>query len=158
MHKSSSIIISFMLAPANEIILDKYKGKWFEIASFPAWFARGCKKTTAEYTIKPNSAKVQVLNTCEVNGKQRKARGSAKTSSMPNVLKVGFPPFEFLRADYIIEFVDNMFQHAVVGSSSKRYLWILAREPIIDDEIYSFLVDQARKKGYDTSRLVKTPQ
>jgi lipocalin len=47
----------------------------------------------------------------------------------------------------------------VVGTADRRYLWILAREPLAEAE-YAALVETARAAGYDVARLVrrgKTP-
>lgn len=146
-----------MLQPAKKIELDRYLGKWHEIASFPFIFQRGCSGTTAEYSLKGNGD-VKVFNSCDVKGKKKNATGSAKLSKKENVLRVGFPPFEFLRADYIILFLEENYKYVVVGSSGKNYLWILAREKNIDNDVYEFLVDVARKEGYDVNRLVRTKQ
>lgn len=144
-----------MLKPAEKIEIKRYLHEWHEIASFPFIFQRGCTNTTAEYSLKENGD-VKVLNTCLVNGKTKIATGSAKKSKKSNVFKVGFPPFEFLRADYIILFVDEGYNHAVIGSSMKRYLWILSRSPSVDDDVYEFLVSIAEKEGYDVARLQRT--
>lgn len=136
--------------------LDRYLGKWFEIASFPFFFQRGCANTTAEYSL--DGSTIRVTNTCRIGltVPEKVAVGSAKTSGKPNVLKVGFPPFEFLRADYIILFVDETYSYVVIGSTGKRYLWILARDYRIDPEIFDCLVTVATDAGYNTDRLVRT--
>lgn len=143
------------LKQAESIDLSRYLGKWHEIASFPFYFQRNCEKTTAEYSLISEN-ELKVLNSCEVKGKKKTATGSAKTSKKENVFRVGFPPFKFLRADYIIEFVDDDYKYAVVGSSGKRYLWILAREKAIEEDVYNFLVSVAGEKGYKIERLKKT--
>lgn len=144
-----------MLKPADKIDLSKYLGKWYEVASFPFIFQRGCSNTTAEYSMKENGD-VKVLNTCKASGKDKLATGSAKTSGRENVFRVGFPPFEFLRADYIILFVDVDYKYAVVGSTAKRYLWILARDYHIDPKVYDELVSKAKGEGYNVERIQRT--
>jgi len=141
-----------MLSKARTIDLDKYLGKWYQIAAFPAWFQRGCDSTTAFYR-KVNDY-ISIFNTCRSkNGIKNTAFGAAKPFSR-NVLKVQF--FPLISADYTIEFVDEEYQHAVVGSGKKKYLWILAREKSIPCSVYDELVKIAKKKGYDVKRLVKT--
>ena len=141
-----------MLTKANKVDLKKYIGIWHQISSFPAWFQNGCKDVTAEY--KPVDGKVSVLNTCKYkNG----FKTTAKAKAFPvknNVLSVSF--FPLINADYIIEFVDTGYEYAVVGSTGKKYLWILARKKVMEKEVYDYLVKVAEKKGYDVSRLVKS--
>ena len=48
--------------------LEKYLGKWYEIAHLPARFQDGCSETKATYTLLENG-NVSVLNECNRNGK-----------------------------------------------------------------------------------------
>ena len=43
--------ISQPLQTVPYVDLKKYAGKWYEIASFPQRFQKGCNFTTAEYTL-----------------------------------------------------------------------------------------------------------
>src|SRR6187551_3163763 len=59
--------------------LNKYAGKWYEIASFPQRFQKGCHCTIAEYTLTDNGY-VIVVNKCNkgsINGKQSSIKGKA---------------------------------------------------------------------------------
>lgn len=47
----TSIAMSQTLQTVPYVDLNKYAGKWFEIASFPQRFQKGCNCTTAEYTV-----------------------------------------------------------------------------------------------------------
>lgn len=132
------------------IDLDKYIGSgkaWHELASFPAWFQRECKNATAEYARREGF--VEVKNTCDREGKRDVKIGKAFTTDRDNVLKVQFQwPF---KADYVIEYVDDAYTNAVVGSTGKRYLWLLSRKPT--QKNLEILTEKAREKGYDVGRL-----
>jgi apolipoprotein D and lipocalin family protein len=136
----------------KKVNLDKYTGKWYEIASFPAWFSRGCENATAEYTRKDDYVRVE--NTCQTRKKKRRQVGKAFKTKKDNVLKVQF--FAPFKSDYIIEFVDNNYKYAIVGTSGKDYLWILSRSRNISQEKFDDLVTIARKAGYDVSNLEVT--
>ncbi len=142
------------------IDLNRYQGKWYEIAHLPVWFQRDCAAdTTATYTRKPDS-KIGVLNTC------RKADGSIKTASGtahvagdngPNTkLKVTF--FWPFYGDYWIIDLDPQYQWAVVGEPRRQCLWILSRTPHMPPALYNQILDRARAQGYDLSRLIVTAQ
>jgi len=132
--------------------LDRYIEKeWNEIASFPAWFSKGCRNTKAKYT--DMGKFVEVNNSCDVKGKRKVQIGKAFPTDDENVLKVQF--FAPFKAPYKIEFIDDDYQNAIVGSG-KGYLWILSRDEQISDEKYQELVEIAKKKGYNTDKLVKT--
>lgn len=140
-----------MLQQADKIDLDRYLGEWHEIASFPAWFQKGCLETKALYT-KTKDDKIGVKNTCKDKyGTKRIAQGTAVPTRKANVLQVQF--FPLIKSDYIIEFVDKNYRYAIVGSNDKRYLWILSRSKHVLEETLNDLVNIARKKGYDISKL-----
>ena len=60
--------------------------------------------------------------------------------------------------DYRILRVDGDYRHALVGGDGADYLWILAREPKISIAMRNTLLAEARRRGYDTSRLIWVKQ
>ncbi|KAG4946997.1 hypothetical protein AAZX31_15G195200 [Glycine max] len=146
--------------------LERYMGRWYEIASFPS---RNQPKdgvnTRATYTLR-NDGTVQVLNETWSNGKRGHIEGTAFKSNRTSdeaKFKVKFyvPPFLPIipvTGDYWVLFIDGDYQYALIGQPSRNCLWILSRKPHLDDEIYNKLVQRAKDVGYDVSKLHKTPQ
>lgn len=140
--------------------LERYAGKWYEIARLPNRFQRGCTgNVTATYTLRPDG-KIQVLNQCrDERGRTKSARGTARAAGKgePNTkLKVTF--FWLFSGNYWIIDLDPGYRWAVVGEPRRRYLWILSREPQLDDETYQGIVERAAAKGFDIHRLIRTAQ
>jgi len=54
--------------------------------------------------------------------------------------------------------LDKDYKWAVIGSSSEKYLWILNREPQMENELYIELLERLTKRGYDVSKLIKVEQ
>lgn len=145
----------------NEFQLDKYLGKWYEIARFPHNFEKDLQGVTATYTMMDNG-KVRVLNQGyrgSLDGKISSAKGKAYlvSSAHPPKLKVSF--FLFFYADYNILALDyENYQWAMVGSSSPKYLWILSRKPELDSQILEMLKNKARELGYNLDKLQMVAQ
>lgn len=140
--------------------LEKYLGTWYEIARFDHSFERGLQGVTATYSLKPDG-KIQVLNQGyknSLNGKFKKAVGKAKLASpeTPRNLRVSF--FWNFYAPYNILELDPDYRYALIGSNSSDYLWILSRTPQMDDKTYQQLLEKAKLRGYDTSKLIKVLQ
>ncbi|HEY1045108.1 MAG TPA: lipocalin family protein [Bacteroidia bacterium] len=140
--------------------LERYAGKWFEIASFPQRFQKGCNCSTAEYTL-TDKKYITVENRCNrdsVNGKQSYIKGKAfvvKNSGNAKLKVQFFWPF---RAKYwIIDLADD-YSYAVVSHPNKKYLWILSRTPVMSDSIYQQIVFRIKEKGIDVSKLKLTKQ
>ncbi len=150
----------------ESVDLEKYAGKWFEIARYPNRFQKKCAgEVTATYTLKQDK-KVEVLNECtKENGEITKALGEAKiVDDKTNAkLKVRFAPgwlswLPFVWGDYWILELDGDYRYAVVGSPDRDYLWILSRETSINEESYSGLLRKVEEMGFDPKKLVKTRQ
>ena len=131
--------------------LNRFLGNWYEIARFDHRFERGMEQTKATYVLR-DDGKVSVLNTGIKDGKQSEAKGVAKLTSTPSLLRVSFwRPFY---SDYRIMLIDEDYQYALVGSGSDDYLWILSRTPQISGEIKDLLLAEAQRRGYDTDKLI----
>ena len=139
----------------------KYLGKWYEIARLPNSFEKDMCCVTAEYSLK-NEKRIRVLNSGYKKCKDGKYKTATGTARVPNALKPGELQVSFFRpfwGDYYIIYVDEYsYQYALVGSPSREYLWILSRTPVMEEDIYNNLVQQAEKKGFETSKLIKVRQ
>ncbi len=140
--------------------LQKYSGKWHEIASFPQQFQKGCHCTTAEYTISEKGY-VIVENRCNrdsINGKQSYIKGKAFADKNTGNAKLKVQFFWPFRAKYWIIDLANDYSYAVVSNPNKKYLWILSRTTKMDIEIYQQIIKRLMEKGFDLTKLQNTVQ
>jgi len=149
------------LSVVPKVDLDRYLGKWYEIATIPMRFQLGCNCVTAEYSLKENG-RVKVVNSCRKDsptGPFKSVTGQAKVVKGSNnaKLKVSFF-WPFWGNYWIINLDDKDYQWAVVSDPSRKYLWILSRTPQMDDELYLKLVDYCKSVELKTDLLVKTDQ
>ena len=138
--------------------LQRYSGKWYEIAAFPMFFQRRCiGDTTAEYQMSPGGD-VKVVNRCRTETGFDEAVGKAwPVNGRGNgQLKVSF--FWPFRADYWIVGLDEAYRWAVVGNPNRKYLWILSRSPQLPRDQLDAALEVAASQGYDISQLKYTPQ
>lgn len=140
-----------------DLDLPRYMGRWYEISAIPHWFERGCADTTADYTLRPDG-RVNVLNTCLRGNEKIKAKAVAWRPSQNNPAKLKVMFFWPFRADYWVLAHDPEYQWAVVGHPSRRYLWILSRQPTMPPVLYQALIKQIVERGYDPALLRLTPQ
>ncbi len=144
----------------QELDLERYMGTWYEIARFNHRFERNLVGVTATYSLR-DDGKITVINAGYKNsldGKFKKSKGKAKQPNPddPGKLKVSF--FLFFYADYYILELDENYQWALVGSSSANYLWILSRNPKLDQETLDCILKKARERGYNTDELILVEQ
>jgi apolipoprotein D and lipocalin family protein len=138
-----------------KVDLGSYTGRWYEIARYPNSFERGCVGVTADYSLRQDG-RINVLNTCRegsLEGNVRTIEGVARVVDSSTNAKLAvtfFGPFE---GDYWILELGNDYEYAVVGDPSRKFLWILSREPTLDENLYDDIVSRLPEKGYDPERL-----
>ena len=139
----------------KSVDLNRYLGSWYEIAKYDHYFERDLDYAMARYTLR-DDGKIDVLNTGIKDGRAKDAKGIAKTTDVPGLLRVSF--FGPFFGDYRIMMLDEDYQYVLVGGSTDKYLWILSRTPQLDDATLSLILAEADRRGYDTSKLIWVKQ
>lgn len=148
------------LSTVPSVDLNRYCGRWYEIAKYPNRFQKGCTVTTADYLAEPDGS-IRVTNRClRSDCSSREVRGVAKV--VPNAgnarLKVRFG-WSPVAGDYwIIGLDEKNYSWALVGHPSRKFLWILAREPQLPTATYQEIIALAEKKGFQPERIILSPQ
>ncbi|MBO5890662.1 MAG: lipocalin family protein [Alistipes sp.] len=133
--------------------VERYMGRWYELARYDHSFERDLEYCQAQYTQLPDG-KIRVENrgVNSKNGKHKSSIGKAKMGDTPGQLRVSF--FLFFYSDYNILALDNNYEWALVGSKSPKYLWILSRTPKLPQTVMDDILSIAQQRGYDTSKLI----
>jgi apolipoprotein D and lipocalin family protein len=164
MATAASAAAERALRVVDQVDYQRYSGTWYEIARLPFRFQKQCvSDVTATYGPRPDG-RITVTNRCRrSSGAIDEAIGVARRveGRPPSVLKVRFAPafLSFLPivwGDYQIIALGENYDHVVIGTPDRKYLWILARTPRIDEALHGSLVDQAAAQGFDVARLLET--
>ena len=139
----------------DEFDVNKFIGNWYEVARFNHFFERGISHTKAEYAFR-DDGNIDVTNSGIKNGKPKIAKGKAKLTEVPALLRVSF--FGPFYSDYRIMMLDCDYSYALVGSGSDKYLWILSRTLELRDDDRKKILNEAKRRGYDTDRLIWVEQ
>lgn len=165
MKKLSIMFVLFLMGcvgipenvkPVDNFKLEKYLGKWYEIARLDHSFERGLTRITADYSLRDDGG-VRVLNRgySAKDNSWKEAEGKAYFVKGPDqgYLKVSF--FGPFYGSYIVFGLDHEnYQYSLVCGPDKSYLWILARNPIMKEDIKSTLLKKAAASGFDISKLI----
>ncbi len=149
------------LSTVPGVDINRYAGKWYEIARFQHSFEKDLVCVYAEYGIR-DDGKISVTNSgrkISDPAKEKRITGKAwqPDPAEPGRLKVQF--FWPIAAPYYIFHLDQEnYRYALVGTPSRNYLWILARDRAIDESLYRELVEVARRNGFAVENLVKVRQ
>jgi apolipoprotein D and lipocalin family protein len=142
--------------PVDKFALEKYLGRWYEIARLDHSFERGLTQITAEYSLRDDGG-VRVLNrgysAKDKSWKEVEGKAYFVNRSDQGHLKVSF--FGPFYGSYIVlELDQENYQYALVCGPDKSYLWILARSPKLNQDIRDRLIAKAAVLGFDPSKLI----
>lgn len=142
--------------PVDNFDLQRYLGRWYEIARLDHSFERGMEAVTADYTMREDGG-VRVINTGRsiATGDIEQAEGRAYFVHGPNQghLKVSF--FGPFFGSYIVFELDTEdYQYAFVAGNNHDYLWLLARTPQVSASLIKHFESRAAALGFDTGQLI----
>lgn len=139
--------------------LNRYVGRWYEIARLPNRFEKKCADSvTATYSLRTDG-KVEVVNRCrKSNGDYTTATGKAKIVDKTTNAKLKVTFFWPFYGDYWILDLGENYEYAVVGAPDRKYLWILSRNRQMDERLYQQLLAKMSARGFKTEQMIKTPQ
>jgi apolipoprotein D and lipocalin family protein len=147
------------LHPVTGFDAEKYLGRWNEIARLDHSFERGLTNVTADYRKLPDG-RIEVINRGfdAKKNKWNEAKGVARFQGKPDIasLEVSFI-WPFYGA-YIVLVLDPQYRYAMVAGPNRSYLWILARDPQLDQATLSSLVGRAKELGFATDALIYAEQ
>lgn len=139
----------------SSLDVNRYLGKWYEVARFNHKFERDMDQCTAVYLLQENGT-IKVVNQGMRNGKLKTAVGKAKLTDTPGLLRVSF--FGPFYSDYRVMMLDPNYSYALVGSNANHYLWILARTPQLENNTRNQIIREAQRRGYNTDHLIWVDQ
>lgn len=146
--------------------LARYLGTWHEIASIPQFFQRKCVRDTKASYSAGDEGLIRVDNVCaRGDGARERASGRARQPDVGHSSKLEvtfvdlFGEYRFwVAADYWVIALDPNYRWAVVGHPSRRYGWVLAREPLLPPVALAEIIGRLKAQGYDACEFYITPQ
>lgn len=135
--------------------LDRYLGKWYEIARIDFRYEKDLKNTTAEYSLNEDGS-VKVLNKGYNFKKEiwKESEGKAKFDGATNKGKLKVSFFGPFYSDYNIIDIQENYKYALVVGKNNDYLWILSRDKEIPRTVKNKFLIKAIEIGYDIDDLV----
>lgn len=135
--------------------LNRFMGRWYEIARFDHKFERNMQQVTTMYAIE-NNGKVKVINQGLKNDKWKTSEGKGKLTTTPGLLRVSFwGPFY---SDYRVMMLAPDYTYALIGGKNDKYLWILSRTPMLPQDTSNLILLEAQRRGYNTDNLIWVKQ
>ncbi len=142
--------------PVTGFDLQRYLGKWYEIARLDHSFEKGLDRVTAEYSLREDGG-LRVINRGfsipEKKWKEAEGRAYFVKGHEQGYLKVSF--FGPFFGSYVVFELDKeKYQYAFVSGNTKSYLWLLSRTPSVSQELIDEFVMRSKDLGFNTDDLI----
>ncbi len=140
--------------------LNRFMGDWYVIANIPTFIEKNATNAIESYSL---NEKGQVNTEFTFfqdspNGEKKiyKPTGYIHNTETNAEWRMQFI-WPFKMPFYIID-LDKEYSYTVIGIPSRKYVWIMARESVLADEIYDKIINNLSIIGYETSKIEKVIQ
>ena len=144
------------VTPVQGFDINRYLGKWYEVARLDHSFEAGLDNVTAAYSLREDGG-VKVVNRGLIKKENRWKESEGKAYFVnegdEGYLKVSF--FGPFYGSYVIFELDSEdYQYAFVSGPNTSFLWLLSRTPTVDKRLIDHFVARSSALGFDTSKLI----
>jgi apolipoprotein D and lipocalin family protein len=144
-------------APTKPVELQRYVGRWYEVARVPNRFERGkdCDAPTADYVQDAKGA-VTVVQTCHESaptGPEKVYHATAKILDPGTNAKFKLTFYVLLSKEYWVLDHAPDYKWAIVGDPTGKFLWLFSRQPTLAQGVKEAVLARAKALGYDIGRL-----
>lgn len=139
----------------NPFNLDRFLGRWHEIARLDYRYERTIRNTTIDYSQNEDGT-LRVVNRGYDYSKRKRiyTAGKAWFTGANDVAKMKLSYFKGLSFGYNVIGVDPEYKYALVVGENLHRLWLLSRETTIPESVRHAFLHKARMIGFDISKLV----
>jgi apolipoprotein D and lipocalin family protein len=145
----------------NYVDIDRFMGRWYVIAAIPTSFEKGAVNSVETYTWNEAKKRIDI----DFRFKQDTVDGAEKIipqkgfihNTQTNAEWRIQPFWPLLLAYLIVDLADN-YSDTIIGVPNRKNVWIMSRNPKMDERRYQELVSKVIALGYDPKDLVKVEQ
>lgn len=159
----SSLLLGCQSAPTmntvDQVDLERFMGDWYVIANIPTFIEEGAHNAVERYELNDDGSIATTFSFRQggFDGERKTYTPKGFVVSDNNAeWKMQFLwPF---KSEYLVVYLDDSYQHTIIGRSKRDYIWLMARTPRISEAHYQAMLQRADELGYDTEKIQPVPQ
>ena len=143
----------------DHVDLERYMGDWYVIANIPTFLERGAHNAVESYSLNDDGT-IDTVFTFRQGGfdgdlKRYNPKGFVRSEDNA---EWGMQFIWPIKAEFLVIYLDDDYQHTVIGRTRRDYVWIMAREPAMPEADYQRILAFLDERGYDTDAIQRVPQ
>ncbi|MBT8084577.1 MAG: lipocalin family protein [Woeseia sp.] len=148
------------IKPVDHVDIPKFMGDWYVIANIPTFLEKGAHNAVENYSLNDDGtiATTFTFRDGSFDGKLKTYTPKGFVTDHPSNAIWGMRFIWPIKADYRIIYLDDIYSTTVIGRNKRDYVWLMAREPDIDQAKYDELLQLIGDVGYDLTDIRRVPQ
>ncbi len=149
------------LSTVSYVDISKFMGDWYVIANIPTFVEKGANNAIESYSWNSLEDRIDVdfhYNADSPNGPLKKYPQKAWIYDKQTNAEWRVQPWWPLKFSYLVIDLAPDYSYTVIGVPSRNYVWIMARTPKMDAQVYERIISKLKSVGYDVSKIQKVPQ
>jgi apolipoprotein D and lipocalin family protein len=148
------------LDTVKSVDLDRFMGDWYVIANIPTFIETSAYNAIESYRLDADGT-IDTVFTFRDGGfdgepKRYNPRGFIRNSETN--AEWGMRLIWPFKADFRVIYLDTDYRTTLIGRNKRDYVWVMAREPVMDAAEFEHVVQLIGQAGYDTAKLRMVPQ
>ena len=141
--------------------LNRFMGDWYVIANIPTFIEKNATNAIESYELMDDGKTIKTTFSFFKNSPKGKKKVYRPTGFVYNFKTNAEWRMQFfwpIKFPFLIIDLDDDYTYTVIGIPSKKLVWIMARKPIVNDQIYDRILSDLLDIGYDIKLIKKVPQ
>jgi len=148
------------LETVDYVDLEKFMGDWYVIANIPTFIEKGAVNAIESYKL-DSKGRVKTTFTFRKDNADGPQKKYSPTGFIYNKETNAEWRMQFLwpfKSPFLVIDLDDKYSYTVIGVPSRKYVWIMAREYKMSDDLYNKIVSKLDSVGYDITRIERITQ
>ena len=145
------------LKTVDFVDLKRFMGDWYVIANIPTIIEKGAVNAVESYEL-DSEGRINTTFTFRKGSSAGPEKKYNPTGFIHNEKTNAEWRMQFLwpfKAPFLIIDLDDDYSYTVIGIPSRKYVWIMARDFVLDQNIYDNIISKLADVGYDVSQIQK---
>ena len=140
--------------------IERFMGDWYVIANIPTFIEKRATNAIESYKL-GDTGIIETTFTFYQDSPDGEKKVYRPKGFIYNTKTNAEWRMQFIwpfKMPFLIIGLDDDYQYTVIGYPSRKYVWIMAREPKLSDEVYEGILSNLAEVGYDISQINKILQ
>ena len=147
------------LATVDYVDLQRFMGRWYVVGAIPTFLEKGAHNPTEVYEMGDDGVirTTFTFNEESFDGAQKSYHPKGFVVDTQSNAVWGMQFIWPFKADYRIIYLDKQYAHTVIGRNKRDYLWIMSRDPAIEQRVWDEVLTLVESMGYSIDQIHQFP-